>query len=145
MEAGHIPQLLPMLKEFSDFAGGKIPLYSTDEVVAGFLLHLRSQAQPFFIAVQDGQIVGFIAAILAPHIFNPSIRVLTELFWWVKPAYRGSRAGLMLLEAMTAYAKDHADMFVMTLEHKSPVRLETLEKRGFELRERNFILDIVRR
>lgn len=134
-------KLLPMLKEFDQFASQKHKLYSNDVEIAGIIGNLI-QTQPFLIAERDRELIGCFAALVTPHIFNPRIRVLTELFWWVKPEYRGTRAGLLLLETMTQWAKQNVDMFVMTLEHHSPVRPQTLTKRGFQMRETNYILEV---
>lgn len=78
------------------------------------------------------------------HPYNPAIRVLTETFWWVTPNARGSRAGLMLLDAFTAYGERNADWIVFTLEHHSPVNERTLTKRGFHLHERSYLREVIR-
>lgn len=94
--------------------------------------------------------LGFIAAIVTPHILNPKIRILAEMFWWVAPENRGTRAGVLLLDELIAWAKTcHVDgharinWMTMALEAKSPVRDETLTKRGFRLQERSFLLEFV--
>jgi hypothetical protein len=56
--------------------------------------------------------------------------------------YRGSSAGARLLEAFIAYGKKNADCIVMTLQAKSPVDPRSLERKGFRLYERNFMLEV---
>ena len=136
-----IPELLPLLRRFSMSASEKYSLYPETDEVATTILERLVYSHPCFVARRNGKVIGCIAGLLSAHLFNPRIRILTEAFWWVEPQYRSSRAGLLLLEALMTWAKQYADMFVMTLEHNSPVKPETLLKRGFKLRETNFILE----
>lgn len=137
-----IPALIPLLREFGVHVSQKYPIYPTsDEVAERILLGLLS-AHPVFVARREGEVIGSIAGLLTPHLFNPAIEVLTEIFWWVKPACRGSRAGLLLLEALTSWGRQHADIVILSLEHDSPVNPKSLEKRGFQARESNYILEV---
>jgi GNAT superfamily N-acetyltransferase len=139
-----IPVILPMLREFAQFAlpSAAISLYpSTDEEAAVILGNFIGH-HAFLVAKDGAEIVGFIAGAVSPHIFNPRIRVLTELFWWVDPKHRGTRAGLLLLESLKDWSKHFADVFIMTLESHSPVNPRTLEKRGFRHFETNYILEM---
>lgn len=77
-----------------------------------------------------------------PHVFNPQIKVLSECFWWVKPEYRGSRAGALLFKNYVEWGKANVDWVTMTLEAHSPVRPEALIKRGFRLQETTFLLEV---
>lgn len=86
--------------------------------------------------------VGFIGGALHDHLFNPAVRVLSELFWWVTPSERGGRAGFMLLSTFTLFGQANADMVVMTLESNSPVKFGTLEHFGYRVKETNFILEV---
>lgn len=87
------------------------------------------------------EVVGLIAGVCSTHFFNPAITVCTELFWWVDPPYRGTRAGAMLLEAYLQTSCARADWNIFTLERNSPVRDETLLRRGFVPTERNFLYE----
>jgi hypothetical protein len=98
---------------------------------------------PCFIAERDGP-VGFVSGMLAAHPYNPALTVLTEMFWWVAPEARGSRAGLLLLDAFLAYGERNADWIIFTLEHHSPVNERTLTKRGFHLHERSYLYEVTR-
>jgi hypothetical protein len=105
------------------------------EAVLGQLIDTQYVA----VADADGSPVGFIAGAVVPHPFNPDIRIATELFWWVVPPARGSRAGLALLDAYDTWATDAADLKAMTLEAHSPVNPRTLLKRGYQLAESQYI------
>ena len=142
--ADDIPWLLEQLKDFSDFFGSKHSLfpskkYGTEklrELIEGHVMcvaHSDIEAKPC---------VGFISGILAPHFFNPEIIVLTELFWWVTPEWRNTRTGLMLLEEFIKVGTQKANWILMTLEEDSPVNPTSLIKRGFKVKEHNYLKEV---
>lgn len=140
--------LLGQLRDFDVFFGAGRSLMPRDESHATALLQELIAQHVFYVAIDGGQNdvagfgVGFIAGHLAPHAFNPDIRTLTELFWWVEPASRHSRAGSLLLDAYVADGKRRADWVLMTLEHDSPVNDRVLLKRGFRPKERSYLLEV---
>lgn len=87
--------------------------------------------------------VGFIAGTLTPHPFNSEIHVLQEVFWWVRPEERRSKAGRALLDAFEGVAvKRDVDWVVMALERNSTVPPEWLEGRGYHLHERSYLREM---
>lgn len=133
-----IPWLLTQLREFAAFHPIGPRIMGTDanaEVLLGHLIATQ------FVAVADaeGTPVGLIAGAVSPHPFNPELRVATELWWFVSPAHRGSRAGLALLDSYEAWAKENADVRGMTLEANSPVNPRVLLKRGYQLAETQYV------
>lgn len=141
-DLGDLGWLLKQLRAFDEFQGTKRSLFPENAEEAVTLLETLIQTQPFIIAEDFAGPVGFIAGVLQPHPYNKAVRMLSELFWWVDPRYRGSTAGARLLEAFVAYGKTNADMIVMTLEAKSPVDPRSLERKGFRLYEQNFMLEV---
>lgn len=137
-----IPWLIEQLRAFSAFFGTERPIFPTDQQRAEQFLEGLIFQHPFHVAHDwtHGRI-GFIAGALAPHPYNQTIRQLTEMFWWVTPEHRRSRAGSMLLEAFVEEGKQRAHWIVMTLEHNSPVKDATLTKRGFKHMSRDFLLE----
>lgn len=97
---------------------------------------------PWWVALLDGEPVGFIAGVLHPHHFNPEVVCLSEMFWWVTPAHRQSRAGWMLLSTFTLFGHGAANLIIMTLEAESPVKFGTLERLGYRVKETNFLLEV---
>lgn len=91
-----------------------------------------------FIVKKDGIPVGAIAGILSPNLYNPKIMNLGELFWYVLPEHRQSRAGLMLLNAFKDKADEVADESTLSLLTKSKVNIKTLAKKEFQLAEFGF-------
>lgn len=90
----------------------------------------------------QGEPVGVIAGMLAPHPFNPDLTVATELWWWVTPEHRGSRAGLLLLDDFDAWANANAELVNMTLEAGSPIGDKVLLKRGYQLAEHQYLREV---
>lgn len=88
-----------------------------------------------FVVKSDGSNVGALGAILVPNLFNPDIKTLAEVFWYVLPTYRQSRAGALLFQAFTKKAEEVADEATLSLLPSSEVRIESLEKRGFLMSE----------
>jgi hypothetical protein len=131
--------LLQELKTFSAFIDCKTQVFNEDYGRAMFPLMLDKHV--VFIAESEGERLGFIAGLLTPHPFNPNIKILQELFWWVSEQHRRSRAGLMLLNTFIEEGKRLANWTIMSLESNSPVREETLLRRGFRLKERAYILE----
>lgn len=81
--------------------------------------------------------VGALGAIAYPHFLNPDITMLCEIFWWVDPEHRNSKAGLLLLNSFNEETEkyDEATMSLLTV---SEVMNRSLEKRGYRLLEYGF-------
>lgn len=129
------------LRAFDRFYGSTKSLFGNAEYVRTTLEALIAQ-HVFLIAERDGNRMGFIAGLLTPHFFNPELKVLTEMLWWVPPAHRGSRAGLLLLNEYIRIGEESADWILMTLEDRSPIAERSLIKRGFHLKERSFLMEV---
>lgn len=137
-----IDWLLGELNEFAEFLDTSKKLYADDEVYARNLLTGFIQKHFVLVAEKpDGTRVGFIAGYVMPHMFNPALQVLAEIWWWVNPAHRKTRAGLMLLEAYTRWGKENCDLVTMCIETITPVNERCLTKRGYRLHERSYILE----
>lgn len=134
--------ILDDLKDFAKFYGTKKSVFPSDrDVAAGIVTRLITQ-HLFIVAQRDNETpMGFIAGFVTPHVFNPEITMLAESLWWVKPEFRGSRAGKALLMAFTEWGKQNADWISFTLEHHSPVKDEVLLKRGFHLQEKTYLME----
>lgn len=142
-QGSDIPWLLAECKAFDQFFGAKHSLFPDEETAIEKISELMNpEVGCFYVAETDLARVGFIVGILSPHYFNPRLRTLAELLWWVNPLYRGTRAGLALLEAYIRFGAQHADQVVMTLEENSPINPSSLTKRGFRLKESNYLLEV---
>jgi RimJ/RimL family protein N-acetyltransferase len=144
-----IPWLLEQLRAFADFSNTAHSLFPADETVAtaivDSLIAQAGQWRGVFLIAEtpaDHTPLGFIVGVLGAHPFNPRVRVLSELFWWVTPSHRGSSAGARLLDAFVGFGKRHADQVVLTLEHESPDLEAGFVRRGFRLKERTYLLEV---
>lgn len=139
-----VPWLLGQLESFAAFFGTKRSLFPADRFVAQTIVVAFVDQLKFFVAVDHAtqRPLGFIAGALGPHPMNPSVRVLNEVFWWVAPDKRGSSAGGRLFDRFVEFGRANADWIVMTLESKSPVDPASLERRGFSLHERSYLLEV---
>jgi hypothetical protein len=88
-----------------------------------------------FIAKKGYEPVGALGAILSPNLYNPNITTLSELFWYVLPEHRNTRAGVLLFSAFNSKGESLADEANLSLLGSSTINMKTLEKRGFLLKE----------
>lgn len=141
---GDIPWILSELREFGKFSGflSLFPeeRYAEEKLKELIERHVVMVCMAVDEVVGSEDAAGFIAGYVGPHPWNPQAKVLTEAFWWVAEKYRRSRAGLLLLNAYTDWGRENCDMVTMALEANSPVRQETLTKRGYKLKELSFVL-----
>ena len=136
-----IDWLIMQLRAFETFAGYRRSLLE-DENEARVKLAEYIAHHVVLIAHDGSDRFGFIAGVIAPHPFNSRLRVLAEIFWWVMPEHRGTRAGAMLLREFEHLGRQIADWVLFSLEHNSPVREKHLTERGFRQVERAFLLEI---
>jgi hypothetical protein len=134
--------LLEELVHFSKFFNSKHSLLGEDAEYSQQFLSMLIEHHLFLVSENDdGERTGFIAGFVHPHVFNPKINVLTEVFWWVAEPHRQTRAGLLLLEEFIKWGREHTDWIVATIEDQSPVNEETFLRRGFRLKEKSYIIE----
>ena len=141
-ESKDIEEILPQLKKFSEFYGTSHELYGKDLAHSYNVLDTLINQHFFSVVEIDQKIIGFIAGTLAPHFFNNEITVLSEVFWWVNEEHRSNRAGALLFQEFMDFGKANADWITMTIEHHSPVKEESLLKRGFSLQEKSYLMEV---
>lgn len=91
-----------------------------------------------FVAKVDGEPVGALGGILVPNLFNPEVVTLTEVFWYVLPEYRSTRAGALLLFAFDNLGEELGVERTLSLLPSSEINVQSLEKRGYLLEEFGF-------
>lgn len=102
------------------------------------LASLGAIAGTAFVAKCDGVPVGALGGIVSGNPFNPDIKTLTEVFWYVLPEHRNSRVGLMLLNEYMNKAEQVADESTLSLLSTSKVNNASYEKRGYMYTEQTF-------
>lgn len=140
--ADDIDWLLVELAEFSAFYGTKRPLCGPDEDYNRALLSKLITDHLLMIAERGTERLGLIAGMYTPHFMNPDIQTLSELFWWVAPRHRRTPAGKLLLDAFVQWGRENADWVFFTLEHDSPVSERVMTKRGFRIKESQYLLEV---
>ena len=133
--------VISQLKDFSEFVGTKKKLFGDEQYIRLGLLNI-SEKHVFFVAEKNFEPVGFIFGFFVPHFFNPEIKTLTELAWWVIPSERGTEAGLLLMRAFIEFGKKNADWIAFGLNEKTPVNPDRLLSMGFKNFERSFLLEV---
>lgn len=146
-----VPWVVDQLKAFDRFSGTKRPLFPGEPQAAvqaiGWIaddacqFRLACRSTPALEGVAEERL-GFLVAALMPHPHNRQWLALVEMFWWVIPEERGSRAGALLYADFERKAIAEAQFAVMTLEHRSPVHPESLTKRGYHAQETTFLREI---
>lgn len=133
--------LVKELETFSSEYGTKKSLF-VDSMTTECLVEEIAENHVMFIAETDkGELAGFISGFQYPHPFNPSIKMLSENFWWVDKNHRNSRAAAMLLKRFIEFGKKHFDQIVMVIEDQSPVDEKHFLKKGFKLKEKSYLLE----
>lgn len=64
-----------------------------------------SEDSAILVASLGGEAIGMIAATSNKHWLNASHRVGHEVFWWVDPCYRTTKAGSMLIDEIERWAQ----------------------------------------
>lgn len=135
--------LLNEMKIFASSYPTNYPLVSKNENFnAEFVVSLIVNHLVLIADDETAGPIGFIAGFIQPHTFNPTLTVLVEMAWWVGVEHRRSRAGAMLLDAYIEEGKKVADWVTCALEAGSPVKEESLTKRGFALKEKTYLMEV---
>jgi len=137
--------LIRQLRDFSDFAGTKHKLFGDIVVARNGMIRLMKD-HVVLVAERPTALVGFIAGVVTPHIMNPHVMVLAELFWWVEPSARGASAASELLDAFVKEGekrdengKKRVDWITFGLMTKTKVKEAGLQRRGFTLFEKAYL------
>jgi hypothetical protein len=133
--------LVTELETFAKEYATKKSLF-VDNLTTECLVEEIAENHVMFIAETDGgELAGFISGFQYPHPFNPSIKMLSENFWWVAKDHRRSRAGAMLLKRFVEFGEKYFDQIVMVIEDQSPIDEKHFLKKGFKLKEKSYLLE----
>ncbi len=129
--------LMEQSEAFTRFIGNAVPFHPER---AALLLRSWLADHYVVIAEQDGERAGMLVAMATSHTFNPDVRVLSEIMWWVVEAKRNTRAGLLLLNALDKIAEaEKVDLVTMSTESVSPLSGRVLNKRGYRQKELTWV------
>jgi hypothetical protein len=130
--------LFACCEDFAKFYGSKISLAGNPEYGRIFLKDMIDRHY-VLIGLKDNEPVGFIAGLITPHHFNPDIRQLAELLWWVPEQFRNTGIGMLLFNEFMEFGKENCDWITFSLEEISPIKDTFLLKRGFRMTERAYL------
>jgi hypothetical protein len=135
-EPNDIPWWLTQVEEMLEFMGGAVPFH---EAQIREVLFALIQGESLIVEC-DGTQAGVMAGVIKPHTLNPEVKAFNEVMWWVASAYRNTRAGLLLLNAMEEQLKEAGvQLSVMVTEANSPLSGRALLKRGYRPQELSWI------
>lgn len=137
-----IPWMLSELKRFSEFYGTKKSLYPGDEEAEPLLRGLIEGGVSYVSYSDSGDLTGFIVGHLCKHPLNQSLKILTEIFWWVAPEHRGKRDGYLLLRRFVEHGKLAADWIHVTTELKMPISDAVFSRLGLHPMEKSYLMEV---
>jgi len=142
-----LPDYIVMGRKFHE----SCPLHSTvafdDEGFSEFYLAaLENENLQFWIAEQDGQLVGICGAVAYGMYFNPAKTIVQELWWWITPEARGNGVGNLMFDAIENWSKEigASALFMIALENSDVDQVSRIyARKGFSPMERTFFREVV--
>jgi RimJ/RimL family protein N-acetyltransferase len=133
-----------MIREGQEFLSWVYPDKRVDNETLIQRLRMVTTQGVCYVAEINGKQIGAIGGIITPNMWYGLEQDLTELFWWVQKEYRGSSAALRLLKQFILHGKTDPKItnVIMTKENISPISEKVYEKRGFELKESNYVMEV---
>jgi RimJ/RimL family protein N-acetyltransferase len=142
-----IDWLMVQLQAFSRFYGTKQSLFGDPEYVRAALAGMIHNHLLLVAEREDLGLVGLIGGLVTLHPFNPTIRSLAEVFWWVAETVRGTFAGgeaaTLLLDEYLDWGRANATWITFSREAHSPISERSLVRRGFKFQEEQFLMEVV--
>lgn len=120
-----LPHILDMLRDFRNATPIDMMRDCDNEEYINKLYHHIILGGGIALIVEDEKPFGMIIGVKDHNIWDPEIKVLRELVYWVDPAYRGTTAGYRLLKEYNKQAQQLVDdkkikLFTMTKMVNSP-------------------------
>lgn len=137
-----IESIKKLLIKFASEYSETIPYGQATEEYQDLFIQNIIEKHICFVAELDTEIIGVIGGLVAPHIYNPTISTVSELFWYVDEAHRKTSAGARLLSEFKSHASKIANVIYMVLLDTSPINHRSLIRRGFKPKETHFILEV---
>jgi len=120
-----LPYIINMLRHFRDNSPvDKIKECNNEVYITTLYTHILAGRGVAIVAEYD-QPFGMIIGYIDHNVWDPDIRVLKELCYWVEPDHRNTTAGYRLLKAYNDKAKElisenRIQLYTMTKMVNSP-------------------------
>jgi N-acetylglutamate synthase-like GNAT family acetyltransferase len=120
-----LPIVLDMLRNFRNHTPIDIMRECNNEEYINKLFHHVILGGGIALIAEDKDVAGMIIGVKDQNVWDPEVKVLRELVYWVEPQYRGSTAGYKLLLRYNKLAQELVDeqkinMYTMTKMVNSP-------------------------
>jgi len=120
-----LPHILDMLRDFRNATPIDMMRDCDNEEYINKLYHHVILGGGIALIAENEKPFGMIIGVKDHNIWDPEIKVLRELVYWVDPAYRGTTAGYRLLKEYNKQAQQLVDdkkikLFTMTKMVNSP-------------------------
>ena len=120
-----LPHIIKMLKHFREQTPIDLMRDCNDEQYINKLYHHIILGGGLALVAEMVQPIGMIIGIKDQNIWDPELRILRELVYWVEPNYRNGTAGYKLIRHYTTAAQEMVDqnrikMFTMSKMVNSP-------------------------
>lgn len=127
--------------EFAFFNETKHLLFDTASVTKLVLTLIENET--LLICEKDGEFAGMFLWYMHEHMFNNNIKIANELVWWVVEKHRNSRVGMLLFKEYERQALlMGCHILTMSKLDVSPYKDSFLEKKGYKLKEKSFVLEV---
>jgi N-acetylglutamate synthase-like GNAT family acetyltransferase len=120
-----LPVVLDMLRNFRNYTPIDMMRECNNEEYINKLFHHVILGGGVALIAEDKNAAGMIIGVKDQNVWDPEIKVLRELVYWVEPEYRGTTAGYKLLLKYNKLAQELVDtqkinMYTMTKMVNSP-------------------------
>lgn len=98
----------------------------------------------FFVAEQEGALVGMVGIMLVPFLFNRDHLFATEIVWWVAPEVRGTSVAARLLDVIEAPCRDRgaARIQMVHMPNSPPQAAALYERMGYARSEISYTKEL---
>ena len=120
-----LPAVVEMLRNFRNNTPIEMMRECNNEEYISKLFHHIILGGGVALLAEDKNTAGMIIGVKDQNVWDPNLKVLRELVYWVEPQYRGSSAGYKLLLQYNKLAQELIDenkisMYTMTKMVNSP-------------------------
>lgn len=115
-----LPYIIKMLKHFREQTPIDLMRDCNDEQYINKLYHHIILGGGLALVAEMDQPIGMIIGIKDQNIWDPELKILRELVYWVEPEYRNTTAGYRLLKEYNKHANE--------LKEQGKIKLYTMTK-----------------